>query len=471
MRDSILTTKLPLNQYFDRLNQDVDRVIGYFVVGFFVLGLLLIPFYNTWIFGLGIGSLNLLLYLVASSWISSPLIRRQVISLIFSIFMLQFIGQMHGMYEMHFFYFINIAILIIYQDWRVMIPYAIFAIGHHSVFFYFQINGYGDFREYFINIDNIGYTVLFFHFGLAIIMAIICGWWAKILQASSAEKAENLRLLMVQNEQLQDSEEELSVINNELILQQNALEDAVKNLKEKNFELDQIVYKTSHDLRSPLTSIQGIVQLIRMEPEKLEEYLAYIESRTRKLDAFVVSMLDYGKASRAEGVFQKVDFDKLIRDCLSDLQFKPKFERINVQISVDAKEQKKAFVSDIFRLKIILANLISNAIKYQNLHQDESMLHIRITVSDYEAQLKFIDNGIGIGQKYLDKVFEMFSRATEDNEGSGLGLYIVKQCVDKLGGEIKVISKLGEGTTFFFTLANMNEREGLVMESEKLNYE
>ena len=448
-----------VTDFFHTLNRDVDRVIRYIVVGFYIFGLLLIFYYDTWAFGLGIGTLNLLLYLVASYGIKSELVKRQMISLVFAIFMLQFIGQMHGMYEMHFFFFINIAILIIYQDWRVMIPYTIFAIAHHSVFFYFQINGYGDFREYFINIDNITFSVLFFHFGLAIAMAAICGWWAKILQTNAEEKAETLRIMEIQNEELQASEEALSTINTQLVEQQQALEHAIKDLENKNFELDQIVYKTSHDLRSPLTSILGIIELIRMEPEKLEEYLHYIETRTRKLDNFVISMLNYGKAVRKEAVIEGIDFHQLVDECISDLQYKPGFDKLQIVTEIDQATKAEHFISDSFRLKIVFSNLISNAIKYQNFQQEHSLLEINIHVGIHEAHIRLQDNGIGIGEAYLNKIFDMFSRATESGEGSGLGLYIVKQCVDKLKGSIQVESELGEGSSFTIQIPSLGPSE------------
>jgi methyl-accepting chemotaxis protein len=171
-------------------NEEADRAMRPFVFVFFTFGLLIAPFYSTWAFALGIGGSCLLAYLVCAYFLSGTFASRLVISLIFATYMLQFIGQMHGMYEMHFFFFINIAILIIYQDWRIMAPYTVFAIGHHSVFFAIQMSGY-DVKEYFINIENITYVVLAFHFGLAALMAVVCGWWAIILRKRTRQDFEN----------------------------------------------------------------------------------------------------------------------------------------------------------------------------------------------------------------------------------------------------------------------------------------
>ena len=171
-------------------SEEADRAMRPFVFGFFIFGLLIAPFYDTWVFALGIGGICLLAYLICSQLIPGTFTSRLAISLIFAAYMLQFIGQMHGMYEMHFFFFINIAILIIYQDWKIMAPYTIFAIGHHSVFFYIQMNGY-DVGEYFINLDAVTYTILGFHFGLAALMAVVCGGWAIILQKRTLEDYKN----------------------------------------------------------------------------------------------------------------------------------------------------------------------------------------------------------------------------------------------------------------------------------------
>ena len=181
-------------EFLRQSNEEADRAMRPFVFGFFTFGLLIAPFYSTWAFALGIGGSCLLAYLVCAYFLPGTFASRLVISLTFATYMLQFIGQMHGMYEMHFFFFINIAILIIYQDWRIMAPYTVFAIGHHSVFFAIQMNGY-DVKEYFINLENITYIVLAFHFGLAALMGVVCGWWAIILRKRTRQDFENkLRL-------------------------------------------------------------------------------------------------------------------------------------------------------------------------------------------------------------------------------------------------------------------------------------
>jgi signal transduction histidine kinase len=111
--------------------------------------------------------------------------------------------------------------------------------------------------------------------------------------------------------------------------------------------------------------------------------------------------------------------------------------------------------SDQYRLTVIFNNLISNAIKYRDTAKDKPMVNIQGMISDESLVLYFKDNGIGISAEIGDRIFDMFFRATHQDEGSGLGLYIVKEAVEKLGGQISVESALGSGTTFKIIIPNM----------------
>jgi len=113
------------------------------------------------------------------------------------------------------------------------------------------------------------------------------------------------------------------------------------------------------------------------------------------------------------------------------------------------------FYTDPYRLSVIINNLVSNAIKYRDVYKDNNVLQVKIGVTDEELFLSFHDNGIGISDDYLPRIFEMFFRATERSEGAGLGLYIVRETVDKLYGTIRVESEAGKGTTFTITLPNL----------------
>jgi hypothetical protein len=136
--------------YNEESQKKADSIIQYFIIVFFLFGLAIAPIYDTWWFGLGIGSINMALFFIAKFLIKNKYLARMIVSLILAIYMLQFIGQSHGMAEFHFFFFTNIALLIIYKDWRLMIPYVVFTVAHHSIFFYFQLLGVKNLGIYFI---------------------------------------------------------------------------------------------------------------------------------------------------------------------------------------------------------------------------------------------------------------------------------------------------------------------------------
>ena len=125
-------------------------------------------------------------------------------------------------------------------------------------------------------------------------------------------------------------------------------------------------------------------------------------------------------------------------------------DQVERQVSIQGGE----FSSDPWRIGEIFRNLISNAIKYRKINGESCRVSIKVDVNSERALIVFKDNGIGISAENLSKIFEMFYRASEQSEGSGLGLYIVKNAVEKLEGLLSVKSKPGEGTTFEITLPN-----------------
>jgi signal transduction histidine kinase len=256
------------------------------------------------------------------------------------------------------------------------------------------------------------------------------------------------------NSQLENRNKELLIQEERLLEQQDELKWTIAELRDRNFELDQIVYKTSHDLRSPLVSILGLLTLIKEEPsfEQIRIYLDFIESRVTKLDEFVKSMLNFSKINRTQIKPVPVDFSDIINQCFQNLKFLENFTLLEKQIHISGE----SFVQDYQRLEIIFNNILSNAIKYMNPRRARPLLNIDIRISPEHAEITFTDNGIGIQKEYLDKVFDMFVRATEKSDGSGLGLYIVKQTVERLNGRISVTSTAGEGTEIILVIPNVS---------------
>jgi signal transduction histidine kinase len=262
--------------------------------------------------------------------------------------------------------------------------------------------------------------------------------------------------LELRNRELAAQEEQLTAINQELMSKQAELEMVVSELSERNFELDQLVYKISHDIRSPLTSIMGLINLIRMDnrPEMVTEGLSHIERTIFRLDSFVKTMINYARTSRASLAAEEIDFVALIEQCMADFSYLENYKYIRQEINIATPS--KAFRSDKLRLDIILRNLISNAIKYRHKSREDSFIRINISFPEESTcRILLEDNGIGIREEYLQKVFDMFFRATESSDGSGLGLYIVKQTIEKLGGILQLESEHNKGTRIEITLPGL----------------
>jgi signal transduction histidine kinase len=221
-----------------------------------------------------------------------------------------------------------------------------------------------------------------------------------------------------------------------------------------NKELETFIYHISHNLRSPLTSMLGLVHLIKQSETPGSTsglYIDLLESSIHKLDKTLRELLDYIKNSKDDLRLEKIDFEKMIEDQFERMKFSPGAEKIQKEIHI---EGDGVFYADSYRLSVVLSNLISNAIKYHDARKQQPSIKVHVRIENDKAIVTCEDNGIGISEDHLPKVFNMFFRATSKSEGAGLGLYIVREAVTKLEGEISIKSKLGLGTTFQLTIPN-----------------
>jgi PAS domain S-box-containing protein len=225
-----------------------------------------------------------------------------------------------------------------------------------------------------------------------------------------------------------------------------------EELKIRNTELDNFVYKVSHDLRAPLSSILGLVNLARLpgNTDNPMDYIDIIGEKVEALDHFIGDVLSHSKNLKMEVNIGKVDLGKIIEQTFTDLSYLEGAKEVKRLVKIEGID----FYSDQWRISEIFRNLISNAIKYRQLYADSAEISIKIHVDHLRADISFADNGIGIDEASLNKIFDMFYRATEQSDGSGIGLYIVKNAVEKLGGQISVNSKPNQGTRFNILLPN-----------------
>ena len=234
-----------------------------------------------------------------------------------------------------------------------------------------------------------------------------------------------------------------------------------KLLDEKNQELirinqslDQFVSIASHDLKAPIASAKGIIGIIREQNEMdcIREFLNLQEQSLNRLELLIKDLLDFSRSSRLAIKINKVDLREKIDSIKNNLQF----EKAARNVSISYKENASSpLFSDELRLQIILNNLISNSIRYKNTLNTKPFVKIESHISGEKALIIVSDNGVGIAKAHHAKIFDMFYKASTSAKSTGLGLYIVKESINKLKGKIWFETEQGLGTTFYLEVPNL----------------
>jgi len=233
---------------------------------------------------------------------------------------------------------------------------------------------------------------------------------------------------------------------------ENTITKILKTEQASNEHLQHFLYGATHDLKAPLASLLGLLNIFRDEKDEEEKqlYLRLMEKSIHRLNDFIHEIINYSK-HRDRGLRQEaIDFNELVNDAFDNLGYSDSAVQMEKIINV---HQSSTFHSDPHSINVVLSNLISNAYKYSSTHRRSGEIRVSVFASDREATIQVADNGQGIAKEHLNKIFDMFYRASIQEDGSGLGLYLVKEAVDKMKGSIHVDSTLGEGTTFTVRLS------------------
>ena len=240
---------------------------------------------------------------------------------------------------------------------------------------------------------------------------------------------------------------------------------ATDALKQKNDELETLVYRVSHDLKGPLASVAGLFQLLEHEEETLENlkyYLNLIQESTVKLENTLSSLLEIGLSSNGGLATQELNVRDCIEELINGFNGYPGREDVilllsaNRELTLNTEEQ--TFYS-------VMQNLIENSIKYRKPYITDTVTKISARRYKNGIKIKVKDNGQGMSRQVQRRAFDMFYRGNQISEGSGLGLFIVKSNVEKLGGEIRIRSQVDHGTEMWIYLPNFNEsrRKSLII--------
>lgn len=225
-------------------------------------------------------------------------------------------------------------------------------------------------------------------------------------------------------------------------------------LEEKNSQLDSFVYKASHDIKGPLRSLMGLTKVGLVDFENMPDvavYFQHIMKTSTKLDIILEDLLTVTKLKTSKLQNSEVNVEVMLNEIIDTFNHLNGSSRLD--ISIDSAIEH-TIVSDEKVLYSVLQNLIENAIKYQDENKVNSWLKVHIRGTDKEVFIVFEDNGEGIEDFHLPRVFDMFYKVNDKSIGSGLGLYILKQAVQKLDGTVSVNSIHGGGTTFTVILPN-----------------
>ena len=246
--------------------------------------------------------------------------------------------------------------------------------------------------------------------------------------------------LMERESELADQFEELTSQKEELTA---AVEQVIsKNIEltERNHELDQILYRASHDLRSPITSMLGILNLIKSESvsEGLMEYYLHMKQMILQLEGVVNTLNLLGRSTQEEIKITPINLHSLIEDEINHLTSLPNFKWIDFRKSIAFKN---GIQTDEQLLRIAVKSLLANAITFRLAEQ--GWIEINVVAEDNRLHLHVKDNGEGIDASIAPKIFDMFYRGSEKSVGQGMGLYLVKKIVNRLQGEIEWESTSG----------------------------
>lgn len=276
----------------------------------------------------------------------------------------------------------------------------------------------------------------------------------RVIRKANSALFDAKEVIETQNQRLQNINRELDgkvrEKTAELQKANDDLDRTNKTLKQVNDELDNFIYKTSHDIRGPLASLKGIctVALLDVTDEKALDYLTRLDISSGRLNVILTRLLIVNQINNTILTEEKIDFGAIVEEIILLERKKGLPPRLEIKrdIGTDVELQ-----SDKDLVRIVLENLIDNAIKFHN-DSERVIPFVSITISMDKGNgvmVSVIDNGIGIAEAKPDKIFQMFSRASERSGTGGIGLYLSKLATEKLGGKIN-LRTTSEGHTEFY---------------------
>ena len=540
-----------------------EQVVKFALVAHFVVGLILAPFYDTWLMAIGVGATSAAMFFLAAWQFPRTFFTRCMIGIALQIFVALHIYQMHGLPEMHFFFFTSFAVMIACCDWKAMWPGTLLIIGQHAGFAMLTNSGI---NMRFFPETYISFTKLFFHFGIACVHVGICGFWAHMYRSQilhDRRAAAELRASELQKQaMIQTALDGVITIDADgMIVEFNPAaelifscrrEDAlgqplvkkfmlpkgddgclgdlllqpgtcdVRTLaqhielqavradkttfpaevsiapirlagkpclytafirditKRKSSELQfqmarecaeaanrsksEFLANMSHEIRTPMTAILGFADVLLEDqdthpmPVHRVEAVRTIQRNGEHLLAILNDILDLSKidAGKLTVESQPCSPQGIVEDVVALMRVPAKAKGISLDIVYETPLPAR-IQTDPTRLRQILVNLTSNAIKFTEVGGVKLALRLHSSGTP-RLEIDVIDTGVGMSVEQQQRLFHPFVQAdsttTRNFGGSGLGLTISRRLAEKLGGDVGIVeSTLGKGSRFRATIA------------------
>jgi signal transduction histidine kinase len=264
------------------------------------------------------------------------------------------------------------------------------------------------------------------------------------LKKLNAEILEQREAMLLKTAELNAANEEISQLNEGL---EKTVQERTSSLEAAYRELDTFLYRTSHDFRRPLMALLGISQLAQITIDDVDalDLFDKVEQTTLEMDKMIRKLQTVSEIHlNLYDQNQPIDFGKIVAKLEKKFKNLLLFETVSFQPEIKVKT---SFYTSEFFIENILDNLIENAIFFHGRNAPYVRVLITENIAENYLQMAVIDNGQGIAKDLQPKIFDMYFRANEGSKGNGLGLYVVKNIVDKLKGIITVQSILNNGTS------------------------
>jgi signal transduction histidine kinase len=234
-------------------------------------------------------------------------------------------------------------------------------------------------------------------------------------------------------------------------MEEGKVEERNDQLKVVNERLNSTMFKIVHDIQSPLSSIEGLMALTKREEKSnsIGQYFSLIEKSVSNLKAYVSNT---AKLVSFDALIGPVVFETVVDEFLESIKYNDALKIVRIEKTV---KQTCEYFSSKADISSIIVNLLHNSLKYYDIEKPRSTIALSIVVDEIEATIAVKDNGIGIEEKALGRIFDLNFQVKKNNsKGAGIGLYLVKKSVEYLNGKLSVNSKPGEGTEFVIVLPN-----------------